>query len=153
MTTDARSASDDAQEQKSAVCDPRSTHVLIADDDEGIRETLRFALEDLGYHITEAVDGPSTIQALRETPHRLVVLLDHVMPGIDGARILKTISDDETLARRHACVLITASARVAQLEEQLNTLAHPPVSIVRKPFDLDVLLAAVEQACIRIAQE
>src|SRR5262245_58413653 len=56
------------------------TRVLLVDDDQAIRETLRFALEDAGYQVLEAADGIAALQALRATPTGMVVLLDLMMP-------------------------------------------------------------------------
>ncbi|HEV8193084.1 MAG TPA: response regulator [Ktedonobacterales bacterium] len=44
------------------------TRVLLVDDDQAIRETLRFVLEDAGYQVLEASDGSAALRALRDAP-------------------------------------------------------------------------------------
>jgi two-component system response regulator MprA len=127
--------------------------VLVVDDDDSIRETLRFALEEEGYEVLVAKDGAVALDLMRREERRLVVLLDHIMPVVDGMTVLQRLSTEREIARRHACVLITASARVANLNAELNALPIAPVSIVLKPFDLDTLFAAVREANTRIAAD
>lgn len=128
-----------------------SAPVLIVDDDDSIRETLRFALEEEGYEIFDASDGLSALDLMRGSERRMVVLLDHIMPGVDGASVLRQLSTDRELAHRHAYVLITASARAANIEAELMELPLSTVSVVRKPFDLDTLFTAVHEANLRLA--
>lgn len=128
-----------------------SAPVLIVDDDDSIRETLRLALEEEGYAVFDASDGVAALTMMRAAEQGMVVLLDHIMPGVDGASVLRQISAERELADRHSYVLITASAHVANLEEDVLTLPMPPVSVVRKPFDLDTLFAAVSEANQRLA--
>jgi CheY-like chemotaxis protein len=125
--------------------------VLVVDDDDSIRETLRFALEEEGYAVLEAKDGAVALDLMRSEKRRLVVLLDHIMPVVDGVTVLHRLSTEREIAHRHAYVLITASARVANLDIELNALPVAPVSIVLKPFDLDTLFSAVREANQRLA--
>src|SRR5260221_5663693 len=62
-----------------------AVHILVVDDDDAIRETLRFALEDAGYQVSEAAEGMAALRLLRATRDRMWVLLDLMMPGLDGA--------------------------------------------------------------------
>ncbi|MGZ3680421.1 MAG: response regulator, partial [Ktedonobacterales bacterium] len=57
-----------------------SLRALIVDDDSGIRETLSYALEDVGFSVLEAADGAEALDLLRAIPERMVVLLDNLMP-------------------------------------------------------------------------
>jgi len=125
--------------------------VLVVDDDEGIRETLRFALEDAGYAVREAADGVTALELLRASRDGLIVLLDLVMPGMDGAALVRALADEPELARRHRFVVVTASARVGLLEAELERLPIPPSAVVRKPFDVDALFAAVRRAADAMA--
>src|SRR6516165_4584281 len=60
------------------------TQVLVVDDDDAIRETLRSVLEDAGYTVVEDHDGLAAVQRLRRSRTPMVVLLDLMMPGLDG---------------------------------------------------------------------
>lgn len=127
--------------------------VLIADDEAVLRESMRMLLEDAGYPVREAGDGPTTLEALRTSPDPLVVLLDLVMPQ-HGHDLLDAIAADRGLATRHVYIICTA--RLAKGGELLAADAarvglmlarsSSPLRLVRKPFDIDALLAAVDEA-------
>ena len=127
----------------------RSTSVLIVDDDQIIRETLRWLLDDAGYHVTEAPNGEEALAILRASAQPLVVLLDLMMPHIGGQEVIETIAGDHHLATYHAYVLVTANAHLLTpaFHDLLSTLAVP---IVAKPFDLDLLYEAVTRAAGRL---
>lgn len=125
-------------------------HVLIVDDDADIRMSMRTMLEEIGGHtVLEAPDGLAALEILRSSEQRLVVLLDLLMPGLDGIGVLREVAADEGLASRHAYVLVTVS-RLASSGELPPNLALP-VPVVPKPFDMDVLLKTVAEAGSRIA--
>lgn len=122
--------------------------VLIVDDDQALRELLREILEEEGYRVREAVDGDTALDLLRGSQERWVVLLDYLMPHADGKRVLQTVSRDAALSTRHVFILLTARTRLSlPVLEAAEVLSIP---VVRKPFDLEVLLAAVAQAFSRI---
>ena len=62
--------------------------VCIVEDDEDIRTTLRFLLEDAGYSIREAANGVVALELLRSASSPMVVLLDLMLPILDGAGVL-----------------------------------------------------------------
>lgn len=125
------------------------TAVLVVDDDEGVRESLRWILEDEGYTVFEAPDGKPALDRLREHPQGMVVLLDLNMPGMDGFDVMKAVVDHAPLAARHAFIVMTANGRTLPLAfaQQLTRLNTP---VLAKPFDLDKLLAAVAEAAARV---
>jgi CheY-like chemotaxis protein len=124
-------------------------HVLVVDDDEPIRDTLRSVLEDAGHTVTEAPDGVAALDILRTSPHRMVVLLDLRMPGLDGVGLLGTVAGDRSLASQHAYILMTANLQTLTLSVT-NLLTTLSVPVLGKPFDLDVVLDTVEQAAARL---
>jgi CheY-like chemotaxis protein len=102
-----------------------------------------------GYTVFVAPDGKPALERMRTHPAGLVVLLDLMMPGMDGCAVLQALAADVPLAAKHACLLMTAAketlpGRVRQLLQQLQ------VPVVAKPFDLDRLLQAVEQAAAKL---
>ena len=123
--------------------------VLLVDDDDAIRETLRLALEDAGYQVQEAGDGVAALEILRAARGGMIVLLDLMMPRLDGAGVLGAVAGDRHLAQRHAFILTTASHQTMSLAFA-NLLTNLDVPVLRKPFDLDELFAAVGRAASRL---
>jgi CheY-like chemotaxis protein len=124
--------------------------VLIADDDEGIRDALRMLLEDEGYSVTEASNGRETLDYLRRDSAGCVALLDLVMPDVEGTELLEAIQSDAALAQRHVYVVLSAGG------EALMTQARPLVEalgsvIVQKPFDIDEVTRVVSEAMQRLS--
>ena len=127
-------------------------HVLIADDDNCIRETMRLIFEDEGYQVDEACNGRVTLELMRGSPDPYVVLLDLMMPQLGGADVLAIMAEEVELMRRHAVLLVTASSRAAQsilggLPERLR------VPLIRKPFDLDTVLSLVAKCAERLVSQ
>jgi CheY-like chemotaxis protein len=126
-----------------------AVNVLVVDDDEAIRETLRIVLEDAGYNVSEAGDGMTALRVLRTSRDSMVVLLDLMMPGLDGAGLLGTVANDHRLAECFAYVLVTANDKTLPLAFA-NLLKNLDVPVVSKPFDVDRLLEVVEEAAKRL---
>jgi two-component system chemotaxis response regulator CheY len=124
--------------------------ILIVDDDEAIRETLRFLLEDAGYEVEEAEDGVAALARLRASARPMVVLLDLMMPRMNGDQTLAAVAGDPTLRAFHEFIMVTASPR-ARLLTVGRPGAHMTVPCIEKPFDLDGLLSAVARAEQRIS--
>jgi DNA-binding response OmpR family regulator len=100
--------------------------VLVVDDEPHIRTVLRGYLEAAGFAVTEAADGESAVQAVRKTQPDLV-LLDIVLPGIDGLealRQLRTFSDVYV-------ILVTARAEEV---DKLVGLGVGADDYITKPF-------------------
>lgn len=122
--------------------------VLIVDDDLALRELMREILEEEGYQVREAADGDTALDLLQQSSERWVVLLDYLMPHGGGKRVLQTVSQEAALSTRHVFILMTARTRLSlPVLEVADTLSIP---VVRKPFDLEVLLATVAQAFSRL---
>ena len=119
-------------------------YVLVVDDDPTLRELLCEVLKGEGYSVLQAAEGNAALDLLRSSPHRLVVLLDYLMPGMGGKGLLAMISRDATLSTRHAYVLLTARTRISRpVLETAHTRSMP---VVRKPFDLEAFLVTVAEA-------
>jgi two-component system, OmpR family, phosphate regulon response regulator PhoB len=123
--------------------------VLVVDDDTIIREGIRAALEDSGYVVYEAPDGRSAIDRLRTSPAPLVVLLDWMMPGIDGMQVLRALHRDSAAVQRHAYLLMTAALDDPPIAD-LSLPVDVAIDVLRKPFDLDDLLTSVAQMATRL---
>ncbi|RKG58977.1 sigma-54-dependent Fis family transcriptional regulator [Corallococcus sp. AB011P] len=114
--------------------------VLVADDDAGVRYTLRGLLEDDGLTVEEAVDGEAALARLDSEPPVDLVLSDLRMPRVDGMELLRRVA-----ARPHAprVILITAHGSERHAVEAMKLGA---LDYFRKPFDVDDVLAVVRRA-------
>jgi CheY-like chemotaxis protein len=112
--------------------------VLLVDDDEDLRDSVRDLLQRRGYTVATAEDGAAALSKLAQMERPCIVLLDLVMPGMDGWKLLTALQADPTFA---AVPVVVASAHAA---------THAPagaVSVLRKPFALDELFRVVEHHC------
>jgi two-component system response regulator MprA len=127
-------------------------HTLIVDDDRAIRSTLHDLLSDEGYPVAEAGDGLQALLILREDPHPLVVLLDAMMPRMNGMELLNAVEADPALSRQRVFLLITANPYVlaADFRAQLKRMGIP---IVPKPFDTEQLLNMIEDAAKQLESQ
>ncbi len=114
--------------------------VLVVDDEDVIRETVREILTDEGYHVVAAANG-SEVLGLVEKERPDVILLDIWMPEMDGIVLLRQIKREHPDAR---IVMISGhgSIHTAVTATQLGAF-----DFIEKPLSLDGLLATVERAC------
>jgi two-component system cell cycle response regulator len=115
--------------------------VLIADDSAVIRAVLRHHLQDEGYHVEVAVDGPGTIEMMRRHQPD-VVLLDIVMPGLDGREVLSRVKAEEELA---GTPIVFLTSRTGS-DEIVAALRAGAQDYLKKPFELAELIARVGAA-------
>lgn len=124
---------------------PKSSTVLVVEDDVDIRETVRMLLEDEGYQVLEAPNGVLGLQVLQQSARALVVLIDYMMPQMSGIEMLAAIAQHHQVARQHAYVLVSANYdRLPPGGSELLTALS--VRTVKKPFDVNALLAVVARA-------
>jgi len=121
------------------------TRVCIIEDDEATRDTVRDLLVDAGYDVVTADNGLAGYNMLVTSLERLIVVLDHKLPKLDGCDLLEIVANDEHLRARHSFVFMTASPKRA-LEDCEETLEELDVPLVPKPFDIDELVEAVREA-------
>ncbi len=114
--------------------------VLVVDDDPDIRLLLRLELSAEGYSIAEAADGAAALQALKAEAFD-VVLLDMMMPVVDGWEVLRTI--DRSTAP--PVVVVTALATHDQ-RHLVDLLELGAFDVVVKPFDPGWLVQLVAEA-------
>ena len=112
--------------------------VLIVDDDAGIRDALRFALDE-SYAVLDAPHGRSALDIVR-TERVDLVLLDILMPEVDGLEILQEL---KALEPDLPVIMLTAVKTVRTTVAAMKLGAS---DYVTKPFQEDELLAAIRQA-------
>src|SRR3954468_22283077 len=121
------------------------TRVLVIDDEAPIRLLCRVNLEAEGISVIEAADGPSGLEQAREhTPD--VVLLDVMMPGLDGWRVAEHLLEDE---RTNAIPIIFLTAR-AEFRARARGFDIGGVDYVTKPFNPLDLAPLVRELLERI---
>jgi DNA-binding response OmpR family regulator len=121
------------------------TRVLVIDDEAPIRLLCRVNLEAEGMKVIEAADGPSGLEQAREhTPD--VVLLDVMMPGLDGWRVAEHLLEDE---RTNEIPIIFLTAR-AEFRDRARGLDIGGVDYVTKPFNPLELAPLVRELLARI---
>lgn len=119
--------------------------VCIIEDDEATLETVRYLLEDAGYEVVTATNGLLGYNMLVTSMERLIVVLDHKLPKLDGCNLLEIVANDERLSARHTFIFMTASPKRA-LEDCEEAIEELDVPLIAKPFDIDQLVDAVREA-------
>ena len=109
--------------------------ILVVEDDEGIRESLRYSLEEAGYSVQEAAEGASALRLARQLRPELI-LLDVMLPGLSGVEVLKA------LRKGSAVPVILVTARGEELDRVIG-LELGADDYVTKPFSVRELLARV----------
>ena len=112
--------------------------ILVVDDELSIRESLRGWLEQDGYKVETAVDGPTALAMIQEN-HFDIMLLDVKMPKMNGITVLMKLKerDPET-----AVVLMTAHGAIQDAVAALKLGAY---DYLLKPFELEELSLTIEK--------
>jgi two-component system response regulator RegX3 len=124
---------------------PRTTQILVVEDDEGIREALHFNLAAAGYAVQEARDGVSALRLARSL-HPDLILLDLMLPGMSGLEVCRT------LRRTSPVPIIVVTARDTEVDKVVG-LELGADDYVTKPFSMRELLARVAAVLRRVAGE
>src|SRR6266566_482826 len=118
----------------------RGPVVLIVDDDERMREYVRVNLEMEGYTVREAGDGEEGLQVLEESTPDLV-LLDVMMPGVDGWEMLRRVQERHGVG---AIPVIMFSGKVEELAPE-EAASRGAQGFVGKPFSPQELVDQTKQ--------
>jgi CheY-like chemotaxis protein len=117
--------------------------VLIVEDDEDTREVLRDICEDIGYGVATACDGAAALAWLGSNDPPCVVILDRVMPKLDGRELLEVIHTHPGLEK--IPVVLVSAAENADIPRTL--LYKNGGGELKKPVHLEDLLERIEQHC------
>jgi CheY-like chemotaxis protein len=120
--------------------DPKQT-ILVVDDNLDNVEILRAFLESRGYTIAEAGDGKSAL-AKMETVKPALVLLDVMMPGMDGWQVCRAIKNHPEFGGTTKVVMVTAKGA---FEDKFEGLRSGADDYVVKPVDFKDLLEKVQR--------
>lgn len=116
-------------------------HVLVVDDEETNRELLRDLLEEQGHQVTEAENGEQALQKVKENPLD-VILLDVMMPGLDGFEVCRRLKGDPETAPIPV-LLVTA---LTERSDRLTGIEAGANDFISKPVDTQDVIFRVRNA-------
>ncbi|MCW8195854.1 response regulator [Proteobacteria bacterium 005FR1] len=116
--------------------------ILIVEDEPDIRETLKDILELEGFSVTTAANGREALQRVEEIQRPCLILLDLMMPVMDGWQFLHILKDE----RKHVfatipVVVISAAADVSAVQQQYGCKA------IKKPVSISTLVELAHEYC------
>jgi DNA-binding response OmpR family regulator len=121
--------------------------ILVVDDNDDIRQLVSSILSDDGHSVRLAADGESALEAIRSDPPD-VVILDIMMPEMDGYTVLKTMTE-EGLKRRTKVIMLTAKTNEADWLQGYRLGAD---DYMTKPFTMEELAGTVTEV-LRMSPE
>jgi CheY-like chemotaxis protein len=121
---------------------PRAT-ILLAEDNSDTRDAIAQVLKVEGYDVVTAVHGQQALEQLRAGLRPGLILLDLMMPVMDGWEFRKAQLREPALAAIPV-VLISAHDEVARAGDTLRA-----AGVVRKPVDIEEMLRTIEALCLR----
>ena len=113
--------------------------ILIADDNENIREALSYLLEDEGYKLWLAKDGTETLAKVKEVLPD-ILFLDIMMPEMNGYEVCRIIKEDPRLRNTYV-IMLTAKGQVAEQDRGKQVGAD---EYIVKPFSPMEILAKIK---------
>ena len=116
----------------------KNARIIIVDDDENIRKTMKTILEDEGYVVDLAATGNEAIEMTQETACN-AVLLDIRLPDMEGVELLKLIKDNIPMTRK---IMVTGYPSMQNAISALNKNAD---AYLIKPVDVEKLLIMVKE--------
>lgn len=127
------------------MADNSSSGVLVVEDDPAIRRLVTMVLQRQGYQVDVASDGLEAVLKLGVCDYDVIVL-DLMMPNLDGFTFLNTFAREDPERLRK--VIVTSAASPAVIRERMD---REPFMLLPKPFDIGELLATVRR-CIDAQQ-
>ena len=106
--------------------------ILVVEDDASIRRLVKMVLERAGYEVEQAADGLEAVLKLGVCDYDAVIL-DLMMPNLDGYGLIQRLKER---GGQHPAIIVISAAHSAALRGLDGSMVH---SIIRKPFDIDVL--------------
>lgn len=114
--------------------------ILVVDDNESVSTFIAFVLRRQNYDVITADSGIEALELLEEEAHIDVILLDVLMPGLDGFEVLEHL---KTMPKRASVKVIMLSG-LSQVQEKVRAFSAGAVDYLPKPFQKDELIARVQ---------
>jgi CheY-like chemotaxis protein len=124
--------------EKSANSKPARRTILIVDDEFGILEVLEFILSDAGFTVMSALNGQEALKLLEVTKPDLVIV-DFMMPILDGDGVIKAMRTDDRL--RDIPVILASALPEQVIRERCDGFN----AFLRKPFKTERLLGEISR--------
>lgn len=118
-----------------------SKKILIIEDEQALREALKFKFTHEGFSVTEAVDGKEGLD-LAFSVHPDLILLDIVMPVMDGVSLLKGLRKDEW-GRNVPVIILTNLSDAETIEESIKNNVHD--YLIKADYKLEDVIAKVKE--------
>jgi CheY-like chemotaxis protein len=114
--------------------------ILIADDEEDIKDVLSLYLEASGFEVITAFDGLDAMERAKEAVPDLI-LMDVMMPVIDGIEVTRQLKENDS-TKNIPIILLSAAAQSEMVEKGLNSGA---IDYISKPFEPEQVKNAIQQ--------
>lgn len=116
----------------------KNRNILIIDDDEAIRLTLQLVLEKENYTVFTAENGQEGLEMLSEIPRPCLILLDLMMPIMDGWEFLNVKQNDSSFSKIPVVIISAFSDQAKKMKVD---------GFLKKPIDLKELLQIIGKFC------
>jgi len=120
----------------------KAIKILVVDDDEVIRESLAFCLQQEGYQVTEATDGLDALEKIKLS-HYHIIILDLKMPDMDGTKVLQKIKEIDDEAN---IIILTGHP---SLQSAVDTMKLGAADYCTKPFNIEDIKRLVREIAIK----
>lgn len=119
------------------VCDLMTKKILVVDDEEDIRDTLKTILEKEKFTVVTGKEGADAVKlATKEKPD--LILLDIMMPGLPVKEVIKKIKQKK--------ILFVSAVRMSEAEKEDLTKQNNVLGYIEKPFNIKELVKQVKKA-------
>jgi two-component system, OmpR family, response regulator VicR len=124
-----------------------SKTVVCIEDEPGVIELIRLILERRGLEVVGAENGPEGLAAIRQS-HPMLVLLDLMLPGMDGWEVYRRMKADEAMKN---IPVIVVTAKAEGIDEVLAKHIAKVDDYIKKPFSLQELWQSIDRVMARAA--
>jgi CheY-like chemotaxis protein len=119
--------------------------ILVVEDDEAIRESLKDILEQEGYSVLTADNGQSGLEVLQSKPSLCLIILDLFMPIMNGVDFLEALRQKNvSFLSEFSILILSASPPDSEMSLKVKSLAK---GFIKKPVDLSFFLGLVSKYC------
>ena len=123
------------------------SRILVVEDEPDLRDTLRDLLELEGYRVSTAANGKEGLQVIEEVGEPCLILLDLMMPVMNGWEFMHALRTQPLAASNVPVVVVSAAADIADLPQRYGC------AVLRKPVRIEQLLALAHAYCTGSAVE